>query len=294
MFKFRRWTFFLLLPFLLFAGTLVSQEALDWIGSYSSDEYEYSEKSDSQPEKIYYQWQIDSLKKAIPPRYIRLLDIKEYTHSGQLLNKGVLFTFAGLRNQKVEICGSMLNWKCRSMIRNRFGVYYILIQPEEIEKIHGRSDQYLYKYKVDGLYETDPENPELSEDESGSAISIYYTTPADVNRYATVEVLDDSEDEEPGLRTLVFQIFQPEAETIAIAGSFNNWQYDTDYLTRNENGIFELKKKLLPGTYHYYFIVDGEPVADKFNPNVKVREPFGELVSEIQVKERSYQLERKF
>lgn len=76
-------------------GVLFSEEAFEWIGGYSSQEWEGGE-SDQDETKTYYQWQIDSLKKAVSPRYIRLLDIHEYASSGKILNRGILFTYTGL------------------------------------------------------------------------------------------------------------------------------------------------------------------------------------------------------
>ncbi|WCL48537.1 glycogen-binding domain-containing protein [Leptospira sp. GIMC2001] len=280
--------------FLLSWGALFSEETLDWIGGYSSDDMEDSQATDSTEEnKMYYQWQIDSLKKAVSPRYIRMLEIQKYAESGNLLNRGVLFTYSGQKNKAVLVCGNFLNWKCKPLQKNRFGVFYSLIPTDSIDEKYETLRTYEYKFKVDGLYEADPENPEFKPDGSGSLVSTFYLERIDRDKFAHSKVLDDSDIEEPHLRTVLFSIYLPDKETISVTGTFNNWNYEADYLKKKPDGSFELKKKLLPGTYHYQFIADGDVVIDLYNPNVKVREPYEELVSELIVQERSYALERK-
>lgn len=271
-----------------------AQEAVEWVGGYSSQEWEGGESDAPEDFKIYYQWQIDSLKKAVSPRYIRLLDIHKYASTGNLLNKGILFTYTGFRTKSVSLCGNFNNWQCVPMRKNNFGIFYILVPPTSLNSEYEQLTQYKYKFKADGLYEIDQENPETADDGGGSLISLFHLEKSDPNKMATTQVLEDSPMEEAGLRTVVFQVYEPDKQTVSIAGNFNNWSVEADYLEKKPNGIFELKMKLLPGVYHYQFIADGEVIVDTYNPNVRIREPFGELVSEIIVPERTIPLERKF
>ncbi|MCZ8238142.1 MAG: glycogen-binding domain-containing protein [Leptospiraceae bacterium] len=288
-----KFTVFLILFLLFFIGSIFSEEAMDWIGSYSSLEMESGEIEDVDDSKMYYQWQIDSLKRAVSPRYIRLLDIYKYAESGNILNKGILFSYTGLKNKKVELCGNFLNWKCEPMRKNQYGVFYRLVPPTSIDENFNRLTKYQYKFKVDGLYEYDIENQELEADASGSYFSIYYLDKTDKDKFITTIILEDSELEEQNLRTVKFQIYLPENDSVSVTGNFNNWNLEADYMTKLPNGIFEMEKKLLPGTYYYQFVADGEVLADKFNPNVKVREPYDELVSELIVPTRTDAIERK-
>lgn len=278
---------------LFFIGSLFSQEAMDWIGAYSSLEMESGDMQDVDDTKMYYQWQIDSLKRAVSPRYIRLLDIYKYAESGNILNKGILFSYTGLKNNDVEVCGNFSNWKCIPMRKNQYGVFYAMIPPTSIDEEFKRLTVYQYKFKVDGLFEYDPENQEIQPDNSGSFFSIYHLDKTDKDKFSSTLVLDDSENEEPTLRTVKFQIYLPEKDSVSVTGDFNNWNIESDYMRKLPNGIFELEKKLLPGTYYYQFVADGEGLVDKFNPNVKVREPYDELVSELVVEERRTVMERK-
>jgi hypothetical protein len=274
-------------------GVLFSEEAFEWIGGYSSQEWEGGE-SDQDETKTYYQWQIDSLKKAVSPRYIRLLDIHEYASSGKILNRGILFTYTGLRNKSVFLCGNFSQWECIPMRKNRFGIFYSIVPPTATDENYQQITTYNYKFKVDGIYLYDPENPEQEKDGSGSYLSTYYLEKVDKDKFASSQILEDSNEEEENLRTVLFRAYLPDKETVSVTGNFNNWNYDTDYLKKNPDGTFEIKIKLLPGIYHYQFIADGEILVDTYNPNVKIREPFEELVSEIKVPNRKEPLERKY
>lgn len=53
------------------------------------------------------------------------------------------------------------------------------------------------------------------------------------------------------------------------------------------------RKKLLPGEYHYQFIVDGEYMLDTYNPATNIKVDTNESVSSLLVPERNYALERK-
>lgn len=278
----------------LLGGSLLSEETVNWIGSYSSNEWEeYKEESDK-GKNIYYQWQIESLKKSVPPRYIRLLDIHSYSENGKLLNKGILFTYEGLRNKNVLVCGNFLQWKCKPMRKNKFGIFYLIQKPKALNEDYTLLTNYEYKYKVDGIYRVDPANPSRFRHESGSEMSRYFLEETDVDKFSHTKVLENSSVEEEDLRTVLFQIFLPETDTVSIIGNFNNWNYEADYMKRKPDGSFELKLKLPPGTYYYKFIADGEELTDTYNPNVKIREPFKDLVSELIVPERKKPLERNY
>ena len=75
----------------LFGFGVIGQDTVDWVGSYSSKELEGTEEKVTN-NKIYFYWQIASLKRAIPPRYIKMIDIDAYAKRGQFLNSGILLT----------------------------------------------------------------------------------------------------------------------------------------------------------------------------------------------------------
>ncbi len=64
---------------------------------------------------------------------------------------------------------------------------------------------------------------------------------------------------------VVFQLYAPDANSVAVAGDFNWWRTD-DFLTKDETGIWSKKFKVKPGVYQYKFIVDGKWILDPANP----------------------------
>ena len=80
-----------------------------------------------------------------------------------------------------------------------------------------------------------------------------------------------------------FVLDAPEAKSVRIVGSFNNWSPTDDYLMeRSEDGIWSKAITLPPGEYHYKFIVDDTWIEDKNNPNL-AEDPFGGRNSVIEI-----------
>lgn len=278
---------------LFFTGIgIFADEGMDWIGSFSSGELEMSDETEDQ-DTVYYLWQLESLKKNIAPRYIRYLDVESYVSSGNLLHRGILFTYNGLRDESVEICGSFNQWECYEMKRNQYGIYYTVIEPTQIKENYEDDPVYEYKFRVNGLLTYDPENFDKVEDGSGSYYSRFVLDSKDTERQTKTMVLEDSPNEERDLRTVKFQIYLPNAEVVRVVGNFNDWNPEHDFLKKDRKGVFTLEKKLLPGEYHYQFIVDGETVLDTYNPTTNIKVDTNESVSSLLVPERNYALERK-
>jgi 1,4-alpha-glucan branching enzyme len=87
------------------------------------------------------------------------------------------------------------------------------------------------------------------------------------------------------LEIVEFKIKAPDATSVFVAGSFNNWKVDQYPLQRNDQGIWEGTVLIAPGRYEYKFLVDGDWVHDKNNPTkVHVPAPFWGVNSVIDVK----------
>lgn len=287
----KRKIYITLLLFFLTVGIL-GQDALDWVGSFSSAEMEMQEETEDQ-DKVYYLWQLESLKKNLSPRYIRYLDMESYLETSKLMKRGILFSYNGLRDESVEICTNLHHWECIPMKRNKFGIYYLVIEPTLINSDYEDDAIYEYKFRVNGLLTFDPENLDRIEDGSGSYISRFILPGKDTNRQIHSTVLEDSNSEEQNLRTVRFQIYLPQAEVVSLVSSFNDWNPENDFLKKNRNGIFVLEKKLLPGEYHYQFVVDGEIMLDTYNPITNEKSDTGEAVSSLLVSDRLFALDKK-
>ncbi len=55
-------------------------------------------------------------------------------------------------------------------------------------------------------------------------------------------------------------VYRPSAkpETVAVAGSFNQWQPATNLMTADEKGVYRTTLELAPGVYEYKFVVDSK------------------------------------
>ena len=83
---------------------------------------------------------------------------------------------------------------------------------------------------------------------------------------------------------VVFVTLYPRAQTVAIAGDFNNWQPATTPMQRvGETGVWQAKMKLPHGTYRYRLVVDGQWQQDPYNERSELN-PYGEYNSILEVK----------
>jgi len=71
------------------------------------------------------------------------------------------------------------------------------------------------------------------------------------------------------LGSTVFVLKAPEAKSVYVTGSFNDWSLDENCRMSNKDGIWNLKINLKPGIYKYQFIVDGKWQEDPTNIDPK-------------------------
>ena len=79
-----------------------------------------------------------------------------------------------------------------------------------------------------------------------------------------------------------FSIFAPEAQSVSVAGSFNDWQPEAGKMDREENGNWSCSLDLQPGTHEYCIVVDGNYQQDP-NAASAVDNPFGGKNSVLEV-----------
>ena len=65
----------------------------------------------------------------------------------------------------------------------------------------------------------------------------------------------------------IFRKLARKAEKVYISGDFNGWK--KEQMEKNNRGEWEIRLKLNPGQYSYFFIVDGKEQPDDFNISVK-------------------------
>lgn len=75
-----------------------------------------------------------------------------------------------------------------------------------------------------------------------------------------------------------------DAQTVKILGEFNNWDSDTEPMSKLKSGDFSQILKLEPGKeYQFKYLVDGifwenEPEADKLVPNGIDKEDYNSVI----------------
>ena len=109
--------------------------------------------------------------------------------------------------------------------------------------------------------------------------------PAGKQTYEPSERMQELIQKETGefLGATAFCLKAPEAKSVYVTGSFNDWSLDETCRMSNSEGIWTLKLNLKPGTYKYQFIVDGKWQQDPANTNIE-RNSFGDINSLIEVK----------
>ena len=83
---------------------------------------------------------------------------------------------------------------------------------------------------------------------------------------------------------VVFVTLYPRAESVQIAGDFNNWQpLHTQMHKVSSGGVWQTKIKLPQGKYRYRLVVDGQWQQDPYNEMAELN-PFGGFNSVVEVK----------
>lgn len=204
---------------------------------------------------------------------------------------GILFQYEAPAAREVNLAGNFNNWggtqgggrfdpHIDPMTSDEQGVWriYVPLPP-------GR---YQYKFVIDQVrWEKDPNNPDVAWE--GGFENSLVVVPEGV-KY-DVPMLSLASSLEPTIRTEAgkkvdteFSIEAPEAKSVFIGGSFNNWAPDKDKLKKDDTGTWRIILALPPGKHEYKFVVDGQWTEDPANPS-KVPDPYGGSNSVIEVSE---------
>lgn len=90
-------------------------------------------------------------------------------------------------------------------------------------------------------------------------------------------------EETQDLLATTFNINVPDAQSVYVTGSFNDWSLDESCRMTNDNGAWKINLALKPGIYKYQFIIDGKWQEDPSNA-MKERNSFGDINSLIEIK----------
>jgi hypothetical protein len=131
-------------------------------------------------------------------------------------------------------------------------LFYVLpIAPPEDREVY-------YRLVIDGLWATDPLNPQYRIDQKSGIVRSLIVMP----EFKKPPTAFDG-----GAGTLTFNYEAPSGETITVGGSFNGWDPFMYELRETKPGVYSLTLPLPPGTYHYVFFHRGQRILDPYNHN---------------------------
>ena len=184
--------------------------------------------------------------------------------------KGTLITYKNRNAHRVYIAGDFSYWKKHLMERSNNGVWFYIIPQTDDERI------VRYKFLVDGVWINDPSNNDVIDDNAGSYFSIVRQDKLPDGKQVTYTILDEN------LRLVEFRFYAPKASIVALAGDFNNWNPESDLMSKDSNGIWRLQKRLPKGAFRYNYVIDGNWQIDLYNPRT-ASNAAGMLCSVIQL-----------
>ncbi|MEY8847674.1 glycogen-binding domain-containing protein [Psychroserpens sp. XS_ASV72] len=174
-------------------------------------------------------------------KYLHVYNLKMFAKAYPSEDGNVRFRLRGFEDaEKVVVAGSFNKWDDQSFQMYRIENGWEL-------KLQIKPGEYEYRFVVDGDWMEDPSNPDkvLNEfDEFNSRLN--------VGKYVT----------------FLLKGYQ-DAQTVVLAGSFNDWNEEDLKMEKTENGYWYYRLPLPAGKHHYKFIVDGEWILD---PDNSVRE----------------------
>jgi chromosome partitioning protein len=120
---------------------------------------------------------------------------------------------------------------------------------------------------------------ELIQLEKGAEVAVVEQAPASISERMRELVQKETKE----FMSTSFTIHAPEAQSVYVTGSFNDWSLDDTCRLANQDGVWRITLPLKPGVYKYQFIVDGKWQEDPQSP-MKERNSFGDINSLIEVK----------
>ncbi|HRP69549.1 MAG TPA: hypothetical protein PLY93_08460 [Turneriella sp.] len=216
----------------------------------SSDQLENANTQES----VVYGNTLENMRHAEKPRFVTLVDTFEYARGTGLQTRGVLFSYHNRAAREVRFIVDIPGFPPQAMRRNKYGVWTYFYAPPEI--VHTSPQKKVrYKFWVDGLYTADDTHTQHEKDSTGQIASVFHLLHDQFAAATGAFVLDTPVNHG---REVLFRIPAGDAETVSLAGDFNRWNPERDFLTKSEDGYFELRKVIAPGKYTFLYRIDGK------------------------------------
>lgn len=255
-------------PVLLCLTLIAPTRAEDY--DLTSEQIEQENRPEEKPVYGYY---LDNMRVAEKPRFITLIDAYHYARSKSLHTRGVLFSYHNRAARDVRFVADIPGFAPQPMRRNKYGVWiYYYIPPEIVYATPTKKIR--YKFQVDGLYTVDDTHQQQERDSAGQMASVFHLLHDYFAAGTGVFVLDTPVNYG---REVLFRIPAKDAESASIAGDFNRWNPQRDYLVKSEDGYFELRKILPPGEYTFLYRIDGKLQRAVATPQSRIHPVYGRV-----------------
>jgi len=246
-------------------------------GAHAADDFDLTseqlEQGSTVQEKPVYGNYLENMRTAEKPRFVTLIDAFQYARGAGLSTRGVLFSYYNRAARDARFVADIPGFSPQPMRRNKYGVWFYYYIPPEI--VHATPTKKIrYKFQVDGLYTVDDTHEQREKDSAGQVTSVFYLLHDHFAASTGVFVLDTPVNHG---REVLFRIPAGEAESASVTGDFNKWNPQRDYLTRTEDGYFELRKIIPPGEYTFLYRIDGKLSQKVATPKSRIHPVYGRV-----------------
>ena len=197
---------------------------------------------------------IQNIKKAIAPKETK---------------KGVLFTFFKKDLESVSVAGTFNNWDMKKnvMKKNKNDVWFVVISLQK-----GKIE---YKFVLNNKDWThDPLNKNKIKDTYGGGFKSIF----EIKKGASLGGININGNK------VTFKYMAPDADSISLAGSFNEWNLNANPMIKDANGFWIIELELIPGYYQYKYVINGNDwKVDPMNP-IKTEDGLGGENSAFEIK----------
>lgn len=248
-----------------------------WAMEYPEYSSAILEGGKTQSIRTYEYRHLQLLRKPVIPRAIHYIHSGNRHGSAGMGVRGILFTHKDERASLVKFVGSQNRYKPISMKRNRYGIWYLVLEIPDY-KIIEHKKEIRYKFMVDSLYVLDHTH-ENRKEVTGGGISVYYLTQQDMSPVQGYIITNKKVSYG---KEVLFRVHAPQAYSVSLMGSFNLWNQNMDIMKKDTQGWFTIYKVLAPGEYVYAFQVDSQLIPDQ-NNRVQKKHPIFKTVSFLEV-----------
>jgi hypothetical protein len=182
----------------------------------------------------------------------------------KIIGNDILFSYAAQGTHFVGIAFSNEDFtKIHPFVRNSHGVlFYVYPLPTAQTRI-------VYRLVVDGLWTSDPTNPDVTYDNQGIPLSVV-SLPQRTEQVVSSPVVH-------GDGIVQFFLKAPEDREITLVGDFNHWDPFMTRMTEIRHGLYTVTLRISPGVHAYDFVSDGTTLSDPLNPQVDYRPDGSEM-----------------